>query len=540
MNLGELRSAIFSQADWSPKQSADAKSRVTEFVNRAYFQLVQEAPFLFFEKRVGFATLEDIGPNTTAILSATPGSTDVDAISVDSNDPWVFQRDLPNTTAGLALWDVTGRWRGRMILIRSASGAVQSRRMIRDIWNHDVGGGVLHQRISLFRPWNNLTDANMDFRIYMEDYYLPDNVMEVNSIRLFKDNQNWPLEVVGQLEAEYYSFGDSPNQVAQGVPRAAFRRYHRQIESPTDVPVGTFNAVVWQGPEPAGKFEYCFTYSWGYRSGDYRDFGPALNYAAAQTEPSRKEPLWESSPSPAVAITSVAGVIPDIGDPPGGTGSIVITTPDIDYMQGFGRKMSSGTGVEDPRYRHSGWRKRIYRRRHTVDSASYSAITAANQFLGAVEQETPDAFYLIGDIPGYQTEFVDNGNPLPDYHRRLREIHGYQSIRMYPRPNNKYDVDVRCLLRPEKLVDDGDVPEIHPDGMNVLLYKAISYLYESQGNIPLADRALQRYSEALFSLTKRYGDLRYSGQPLLKRPARAGRSTNSRRPWRRWYNLPSS
>lgn len=528
MNLGDLRSAIFSQADWSPKQSPDAKSRVTEFINRAYFQLVQEAPFLFFEKRVGFATLEDIGPDTAAVQAATPGSTNVDAISVVAGDPWVFQRDLANVTPGLGLWDETGRWRGRMILIRSADGSVQSRRMIRDIWTH---GG--YQRVSLFRPWNNLTDAKMDFRIYMEDYYLPDNVMEINSIRLFKDNQNWPLEVVGQLEAEYYSFGDSPNQVAQGVPRCAFRRYHRQIESPTDDPTAAFDkTAVWAGPEPAGKFEYCFTYSWGYRADDYRDFGPSESYAAAQTTPSRKEPLWESSPSPAVTITAVAGAV---GDPPVavGTGSIVLTTPDIDYMQGFGR---SG----DPRHHHSGWRKRIYRRRHTVDSANYASITPANQFAGAIQQETPDAFYLIADIPGHQINFVDNGNPLPDYHRRLREVHGYQSIRMYPRPNNKYDVDVRCLLRPEKLVDDGDVPEIHPDGMNVLLYKAISYLYESQGNIQLADRALQRYSEALFSLTKRYGDLRYSGQPLLKRPARAGRGTDSRRPWRRWYNLPSS
>ena len=126
MNLGELRSAIFSQADWSPKQSPDAKSRVTEFINRAYFQLVQEAPFLFFEKRVGFATLEDIAPDTAAVQAATPGSTDVDAISVVAGDPWVFQRDLANATAGLSLWDETGRWRGRMILIRSADGSVQS------------------------------------------------------------------------------------------------------------------------------------------------------------------------------------------------------------------------------------------------------------------------------------------------------------------------------------------------------------------------------------------------------------------------------
>ena len=41
MNLGEIRSAIFSQADWSPKQSSDAKTRVNEFINRAYFSFLR-------------------------------------------------------------------------------------------------------------------------------------------------------------------------------------------------------------------------------------------------------------------------------------------------------------------------------------------------------------------------------------------------------------------------------------------------------------------------------------------------------------------
>ena len=522
MNLKDIRTAIFSQVDWAPTQSTDATTRLNEFINRAYFLLTEEAPFLFFEKRVGFGTLAD----ATADIPT-------DLISCVAGDPWVLQRDLPNTTAGLTLWDVTGRWGGRMILLTAPDGT-QHRRMVREVWNEDVGGGTIHQRLTLFRPWNNATDANMNWQIYSEDYYLPDNVIEVSSIRLFKSNQNWPLDIIGQLEAEQYSLADTPSQVVQGVPRCAFRRYHRQIESPTAAPTGVLHTGTWDGPEPAGRFEYCFTYAWGYRDVDYRDFGPSLTYEGAQgNTPSRREPLWESAPSPSFTITA--------GTADSGANLIRLTLPDIDYMQGFGRKLSSGTGAEDPRFRHSGWRKRIYRRRHTVDATNYSSVVpAANRYLGAIEQETPDTFYLFDDIPGYQTLYTDNGNVLPDYHKRLREIHGYQSLRLYPRPNDRYQVDVRCIARPEELRDDSDVPEIHPDGMNVLIQKALGYLYEAQGNPEMADRALSRYQENLFTLTKRYGDLRYPGQTLLKRPARAGRSIDSRRPWRRWYNLPNT
>jgi len=519
MNLGEIRTAMFSQADWAPKQSQDAIDRANRFINRAYSQIAQEAPFLFFESRLGFATQADDTPDTDAIRDLNPASA-ADTISRVPLDAWVLQRDLPTTTGGLTPWDTTGTSRGRMLLVTDPNG-VQHRRRIRDIWTD-----TNVQYITLYRPWNNLTDTLMDWRIYTEDYYLPDDVQEVTSLKLFENNQAWPLEILGQLEAENLSFADTPSQIAQGTPRAAFRRPHKQIESPTSAPVATLIAGApgaWVGPEPAGQFEYCFTYAWGYRDGDFRDFGPEGPYSAAQAGPSRREPLWESSPSPVVSITTTHA---DTG------AAIGLATPDIDYMQGFGR-----TG--DRRHHHSGWRKRIYRRRVTVLAAGYGGGGMAT-LPGALEQETPDAFYLIADVDGFLTTLVDNGAILPDYHRRLREVNGYQALRMYPRPNRRYEVDIRCIRRPPALKDDSDAPLVHPDAMSLVLYRAIAALYEAQGNIDLADRALIRYKDLLFTLTKRYGDLRYPGQLLMKKPARAGKITNTRRAWRRWYNLPTS
>ena len=516
MDLGEIRSGMFSQADWSPKQSQDAIDRANQFINRAYFQIAQEAPFLFFESRLGFATIADSDPDTAAIRDATGNPAHAaDTISTVTLDSWVLKRDLPTTTAGITVWDVSGRWRGRDILITAPDG-IRHRRKIRDVW---TTANV--QYISLYRPWANSSDTLMTWRIYTEDYYLPDDVMEVTSLRLFEKNQNWPLDILGQMEAEQLSLVDVPDSVAEGVPRVAFRRPNWQIESPTTAPVTTVQGA-WQGPEPAGEFEYCFTYCWGYRDSDFRDFGPEGPYGAAQASPSRLEPLWESSPSP---VSSAIALNDDTN------GRIVLGLPDIDYMQGFGR-------TADPRYRHSGWRKRIYRRRKTVNTANYISLPV--QLNGAIDQETPDAFFLLADIAGWQTALSDDGSILPDYHRRLREVNGYQALRMYPRPNKRYQVDIRCIRRPMPLKDDSDAPLVHPDAMNLVLYRSIASLYEAQGSIDLADRALIRYNDLLFTLTKRYGDLRYPGQLLMKKPARAGKIANTRRAWRRWYNLPTS
>ena len=507
MNLLDIRNALFSQSDWAPTQSPDAITRVNEFINRAYYLLSQEAPFLFFEQMLKIATLVDKEPDTV--------SGAVDTLSVVALDPWVLQRNLPNTTATITLWPVDDSWNSRMLEVTGADGVVRRRR-IRDIWTFADPLGVENQRISLYRPWPNVVDTAISYRIYNEAYYLPDDVVEVNSIRLHESGQNWPIEIVGQLEAEQLSLADLPDQVAAGVPRSAYRRGHFQLETPTKAPRLVINDPPWAGPDHAGQFEYIFTYTWGYRDSEIQDHGPDQSLAV-QPNTAHREPRFESAPSPSSSVTLTNN-----------SASVFINTPSIDYMQGFGT-------VADSRYQHGGWRKRIYRRRKTVVAAAppNAALT-----VGEEERELPNEYYLLFDIPGHQTSVTDSGLVIPDYHRRIRDVHGYQALQFYPRANNRYEVEVRCLRRPQKLADDQDVPRVHLDAVDCLIQKALGFLYEAQGNIELADRALARYTEALFTMTKRYGDLRYPAQPLLKRPARAHRVVNTGRPWRRWYNLP--
>jgi hypothetical protein len=241
MNLKDIRTAVFSQADWAPTQSEDAVTRANDFINRAYFQLAQEAPFLFFENRTSFATIAD---ETSAADSEVGGVTITDTLHVLNTDPWVLRRDINSATGPVAVtgytaWDITGRWRGRTIRLEDSTGRVHHHK-IRDVWINLVAG---YEQITLLRPWHNLTDTGIKWRIYTEDYYLPDDVIEVNSIRLSESNQNWPLDIIGQLEAEKLSLADEPGQTAAGLPRVAFRRGHKQIDSPTLAPTLTLGVA---------------------------------------------------------------------------------------------------------------------------------------------------------------------------------------------------------------------------------------------------------------------------------------------------------
>lgn len=519
MNLKDIRAAVFSQADWGPKQSIDAKGRVNDFINRAYFQLALEAPFLFFEDTLQLATMPDKVGTATDTVSILTAALDTAGSPSGGGDRWVIQRDALSLSD---LWDITGRWDGRMLELEDSAGT-KYRRRIRHIWT-DSGTGK--QRISLMTPWHNTTDAAMTYRIYNEAYYMPDDVIQVNSIRLYHKNQDWPLTIVGQQEAEYLSFRDVPAQVAAGVPRTAFRAGHFQLDSPTVAAKGSVSTSEWIGPEHAGSFDYVFTYCWGQRDPTYRTPGIRTRLGTAeggwQPGDSVVEPLFESAPSPMVtSSTTNTGM------------GIDLLFPSPGYLQGYGQDA-------DARYKMSGWYIRVYRRRTTIDGQGAQAVSAQAFSVGEEYPEKADEFFLIyqfGDEAASFT-FTDDGSYLPDYHKRLHEIHGYQGVSFYPRPDSRYEVEVRCTRRPRRLADDQEVPRIHVDSIDCLIHKTLVLLYEAQGNIQLADRALSRYDNNIFTLSKRYGDLRYPAEPVLKRPARAGRIANTRRPFRRWYNLP--
>jgi hypothetical protein len=91
-NLAGIRSAIFSQADWAPSNSPVAEDRVDEFINRAYFRMSEEAPFLFFESEIRMAIDPDVKKASATDLlkvAQTPAA-----------DAWVLETELAAAAPG--------------------------------------------------------------------------------------------------------------------------------------------------------------------------------------------------------------------------------------------------------------------------------------------------------------------------------------------------------------------------------------------------------------------------------------------------------
>lgn len=499
-NLAGIRAAIFSQADWAPSNSPVAEDRVDEFINRAYFRMAEEAPFLFFESQIRMAIDPDVNKASST-----------DLLRVKSGDAWSLEPQLAPGATGSTTWNADRLWDARTIQLYDDDQERWLKYTIREVTiDVDFLGTVIGHTITLDRPWKNTTDTDIDWFIETHEFNIPQDVIEVRSLTLQRSTLMYPLSILGQDSAEWSSVANSGRIVSSGLPRWAFRREHKSLRAPTFDPVATVETEqphLWVGPEPTGKFEYRFTYVWGKQEVWFHNPGPQTQ-ATLSAQESRYQPFLESPPS---TKTSQVDNTTNLG---GGYGEIVVTLPNIDFTLGFDEPTTA-------RYRRAGIKKRIYRRR-----ISEGPPVGANP---GSSLELPDDFFLIAEVDGHVTSYTDTGADTPDYGVPLQPVHGYQTVRLWPTPDKNYTVEVRCVRRPKALNDAQDYPLIHEDAIDCLITRAISYLYESQGNAAMAQFALTAYQENLFALGKRYGDLRSKSRPRRRRPARVRRNINLRR-----------
>lgn len=582
MNLKEIRNAMFAQSDWAPSQSAEAITRSNEFINRAYSQLMLEAPFLFFESEVHLATEPDaasLSDNDTILLlgdNVLPTTT-----PTTTKDPWTWTTSYTKAEAEVAgsnrtIWKYDRSWDGREIEI--ICDGVSYRNQIRTVWLNSSTGKY---EFTLVRPWDwaglgtGATNA-FKFRIYTDAYALPDDVVEVRSTRLFEKSLYRPLEVIGQKEAEDLCLVGKRSEIASGIPRTIFRRRHIQIDGPSVAPEVSLATAVnqstgalanqWKGPEPPGEFEYVITYTWGKRDIEFRNSGLALwrGYASDfsnenqtfEKTPSAggvfdpaanryREPRYESSPSPTsskIAVVEQSSQYTGTKYP-----AVKLTLPNIEYALGFLGEVTA-SGVQTRKSLHqSGIHVRIYRRRKSATFDNYDSAdtsTTLPQYVSGLKKlDTPTAFFLLAETRIDEVNngiFYDNGEIIPDYSRRLRDTHGYQTFACYPRPDKRYVLDIRCLRRPSKLVDDEDAPLIHAEATNVLIQRAMILLYENMGEMAKAQYCDLRYQQELQTLSKRYGDLRPPATPVMRRLTRARTAFGGSRTYRKWWTTSTT
>jgi hypothetical protein len=224
----------------------------------------------------------------------------------------------------------------------------------------------------------------------------------------------------------------------KGRPEYVYRARHFQLDAPNRAPVAALDAsevaVPWVGPEPIGAFTYVITYVWGKK---------------AVAPGGTRDPLWESSPSPASSSITVSST----------ARAVQLTLPEIDWQLGF-----NVTGAVSAS--HSGLRKRIYRARSTVAGSAPLKVNI----------EYPNVFQLLAEVDGAATSYTDDGSVIPDYFRRVPESHGYYAWKVSPHQDSAYEIDVRVLRKPRALGNDYDAPRVHPAAEPMLLEIALHYL----------------------------------------------------------------
>ena len=567
---------MFAQVDYSPNSSPEAITRVNSFINRAYNQMALEAPFLFFESKVHLATEKDVKslggiPASSVYDRIQLAGTNTLPLSPTGRDPWTWKVTFTHSQATSApakfnVWKYDRSWDGRTIEITTHTG-VLIRNQIRSVWNK---AGTYH--FTLVRPWDSDTfgdgTANDDdgipgfkYRVFTDSYALPDDLIELKSARLRDETNNYPLDVIGQQEAEERQLDGPDSQVASGIPRVIFRRGHQKLRGPSVPPVaeaamneGGEVQKVWRGPEPPGSFQYKVTYTWGKRDvefqlpgmGHWEGFAQPLNILNTTTFPANpvdstvtggdsssrnrvRTPRFESPASPESEVADTTEFM----------AAIKLSLPNITYALGYlTQVVFGGATYTRQSLNQSGMYIRIYRKRITTDLRDYGALLQQSTGLSTSQLDSADAYYLLAEFRADKDNggvFYDNGEFIPDYSRRLRDIHGYQTMQFYPKPDKRYITEVRCVVRPQELVDDQDTPCIHAEAVDVLIHKAMVLFYESLGQPGLAANAVNVYREQLITLSKRYGDLRPPATPVLRRMSRATNSYRSNNYYRKWY-----
>lgn len=501
-NLGGIADAVFARADWAPSQSTVAKARVREFISNSVVQLALEAPGLFDEDVVRIAVNTDAVPTLATDVLEFAGGT-------SAGDRWVLQTFLTNGASGALAWNTDGEWGARGLLLKEPDSDPETWHLyrIREVWTatttNSAGTTAVRVLVSLDRPWvgPSADFTGIEYKVVNNEFVLPDDVIEVRSISLMENTTSYPypLHVIGQELAEHATFPNHSESRSEGQPHSVYRRQRQAIPGPSIKPGVEIIDLNWAGPDYYGGFDYVYTYAWGRQEEWTHSPGPATMDGESATT-ARQEPYWESPPSPVSdAITATS------------SDTIYVHTPNVDHMLGF-------DDASTDRYRRAGIKKRIYRRRLSANAP----VAVPPSALAYVHTESPDKYYFLAEVDGHVTEYVDDGSVLVDVRRPLRPVHSYQTFRLHPSPDQRYELVIRCIRRPEHLQADTDTPRVTPDAIEAVILRAMAYMYEMQGNAAMAARKLTEYERSVAYLLKRYGDLRPAGRPRHRKVARVG------------------
>jgi hypothetical protein len=487
MNVKGIIDNLQDSLGYAPSQSKTARETFLRIMNRVQLEIVQLAPYLFFEEEMRLLAKPGFDPESTDVL---------------------YYRG-PNLFRRKAAYDPAKKWpsdfQTRTLQIVTPNGIKLDARIRRTF--QDTEGGVQYEFISLFdsifqgdpaAPFNAPPSATQEYPycVYDRNLILPKNLVKLNNVVMSRGSDLWPAKVVEKAEAEYLGYTQRTAYLASSDPYTVWRDGYNVLTPPTAPPKISLKTGNWNQAEPGGEFEYCYTYCFGYLLPEAtkdphqvapgnQDVGLNFNYV----------PFLESAPSPISEKVTVAynGVPPEL------------ELSNIYYEMGW--HTYPGVSTPDP---GSQLFYRIYRRRKAV--SGYASATVGPQYIG-----TTDHFELIATT--LNTTVVDRGS-FPNKRIRLNYNHGNELLGIFPPPNNEYLLTVRGIFVPDILIDDTDTPKIKPEAMELFLALCSAKWYERMQKQSQADKSYLRAGELLKIHAARYGMLMPDSRVIIRRPAR--------------------
>jgi hypothetical protein len=487
-----------------PDRGDSGNTRLNTIINMAVRQMWSELPKALLSQEMRFMLEKPISTgfrNPGATVANTRTSTVLFDAATD--DRVLYQYPVYVTTSTTAdyasdtLWPTDGTLRGRTVEIL-VDGTYYYRR-IQDVYHSIRAASTTLTNAdgstTTYTTYNNYlvldhpldiaanTSTGYEYRIITAEYPYPSSVQQVVDVIIDPDSNPHTL-VQSAFQADLTSYRATIGFRASGKPQLYCRGDFFQLESPNyqpkvetvvdesknsekwgfDSSVGELNTTVntsaTHNAGPAGKFQYMVMHVWGRRP--FYD----LTYKSPST--TELPPFYQSAPSKESAIVESKW----------GKEYIVITTPNIDYVYGYGEKPTKLS------HHHFGYEKFIFRKRITVEDFSNFAVANGPQ-ADVQEIEADSIYYLWKVIPGHQTKVNDTGSDDPvDRRFTLEAFNGHFHIRFDRQPTEETPVMMRTFSRPPLLRYDTDTPRIPPDCYDALYALAASYLVGDRDGEP--------------------------------------------------------
>ena len=442
-----------------PDRGDSGDTRLNTIINMALRQMWSEMPKALLSQEMRFVLEKPVTVGDKVTFGPTVDNRVVYQTGVGTGD----------------FWATDGTLRGRTVEL--LQGGTYYYRRIQDVYADGTT-----QYLVLDHPLDLTASTEIPYRIITAEYPYPASVQQIVDVVIDPDSNPHPL-VQSAWQADLTTYKSTIGFRAEGRPELYCRGDFFQLESPNyqpkvateddieaslkwgfDATQGEMNtetngSATFNGG-PAGKFQYIVMHVWGRR--------PFYDLTYKSKSSTVLPPFYQSAPSKES----------DAIETKWGQGAINITTPNVDYVYGYGEKPTAKS------HHHFGYEKFIFRKRLSVETiTSYSGITGPSSIVQEIEADS--VYYLWKVIPGYQTKVTDNGSEDPvDRRFTLEAFNGHFHIRFDRQPTEKTPVLIRTFSRPPLLRYDTDTPRIPPDCYDALYALTASYLVGDRDGEP--------------------------------------------------------